>query len=148
MIRRPPRSTLFPYTTLFRSVLDRVGALRVEEGGEDGPAGERPERERAHELRRVLGEAHGDPRAEPRQLAEQVHGLVRRDRAGDTEDQLSAGEAHGFADSPSSLTRYSTLAAAISSSAWLVGFLCLVSTRPGAPRLICRARFAASTTSR
>src|SRR3989454_2980046 len=28
MIRRPPRSTLFPYTTLFRShVLARVGAL-------------------------------------------------------------------------------------------------------------------------
>src|SRR2546425_10976721 len=25
MIRRPPRSTLFPYTTLFRSVLDVVG---------------------------------------------------------------------------------------------------------------------------
>src|SRR2546429_107873 len=24
MIRRPPRSTLFPYTTLFRSVLERV----------------------------------------------------------------------------------------------------------------------------
>src|SRR5258708_14461221 len=24
MIRRPPRSTLFPYTTLFRSVLSRV----------------------------------------------------------------------------------------------------------------------------
>src|SRR5256885_3277808 len=24
MIRRPPRSTLFPYTTLFRSVLDAV----------------------------------------------------------------------------------------------------------------------------
>src|SRR3712207_7381184 len=30
MIRRPPRSTLFPYTTLFRSraVRDRVGARR------------------------------------------------------------------------------------------------------------------------
>src|SRR2546430_3612039 len=27
MIRRPPRSTLFPYTTLFRSV-ERVGAQR------------------------------------------------------------------------------------------------------------------------
>src|SRR3712207_8805224 len=27
MIRRPPRSTLFPYTTLFRSHLPRVGAL-------------------------------------------------------------------------------------------------------------------------
>src|SRR2546430_5872108 len=25
MIRRPPRSTLFPYTTLFRSVASRVG---------------------------------------------------------------------------------------------------------------------------
>src|SRR2546429_983723 len=27
MIRRPPRSTLFPYTTLFRSVLDRGDIL-------------------------------------------------------------------------------------------------------------------------
>src|SRR3712207_7249769 len=27
MIRRPPRSTLFPYTTLFRSGDDRVGLL-------------------------------------------------------------------------------------------------------------------------
>src|SRR5438477_4272693 len=28
MIRRPPRSTLFPYTTLFRSqILDRIGNL-------------------------------------------------------------------------------------------------------------------------
>src|ERR1039457_5432918 len=26
MIRRPPRSTLFPYTTLFRSVAERIGA--------------------------------------------------------------------------------------------------------------------------
>src|SRR3712207_7054241 len=33
MIRRPPRSTLFPYTTLFRSFgdLDRVMAASVEE---------------------------------------------------------------------------------------------------------------------
>src|SRR5438874_4626440 len=28
MIRRPPRSTLFPYTTLFRSDLDRQGRHR------------------------------------------------------------------------------------------------------------------------
>src|SRR3712207_7627011 len=28
MIRRPPRSTLFPYTTLFRSKLTLVGARR------------------------------------------------------------------------------------------------------------------------
>src|SRR3712207_8054236 len=45
MIRRPPRSTLFPYTTLFRSALElraevarRVVALVVEDlGGVDQP---------------------------------------------------------------------------------------------------------------
>src|SRR5258708_39264380 len=30
MIRRPPRSTLFPYTTLFRSTPDRPAAPRLE----------------------------------------------------------------------------------------------------------------------
>src|SRR3712207_8265805 len=36
MIRRPPRSTLFPYTTLFRSVVvDDVGAVDVLTGAED-----------------------------------------------------------------------------------------------------------------
>src|SRR3712207_7128355 len=33
MIRRPPRSTLFPYTTLFRSAADRLQPLRPEEVG-------------------------------------------------------------------------------------------------------------------
>src|SRR2546426_8170523 len=32
MIRRPPRSTLFPYTTLFRSLAHRQGALFVVDG--------------------------------------------------------------------------------------------------------------------
>src|SRR2546428_3854766 len=31
MIRRPPRSTLFPYTTLFRSRIDRHGPLDLPE---------------------------------------------------------------------------------------------------------------------
>src|SRR3989454_5095783 len=41
MIRRPPRSTLFPYTTLFRSIVQLDGNLRplaangVEQGGAD-----------------------------------------------------------------------------------------------------------------
>src|SRR5258708_15138687 len=36
MIRRPPRSTLFPYTTLFRSVLEeRPGSLLVLEVAHD-----------------------------------------------------------------------------------------------------------------
>src|SRR3712207_7350881 len=38
MIRRPPRSTLFPYTTLFRSVGDTP--VHVFEMGEGGPAAE------------------------------------------------------------------------------------------------------------
>src|SRR5690606_42050530 len=33
MIRRPPRSTLFPYTTLFRSVVDLDGVRMDEPGG-------------------------------------------------------------------------------------------------------------------
>src|SRR2546422_8504458 len=32
MIRRPPRSTLFPYTTLFRSVQQRGGRERAGQG--------------------------------------------------------------------------------------------------------------------
>src|SRR5256885_9396397 len=40
MIRRPPRSTLFPYTTLFRSELRDVRAGGEDEGlaGDDGGA--------------------------------------------------------------------------------------------------------------
>src|SRR5256885_13309502 len=42
MIRRPPRSTLFPYTTLFRSGLEGIGEESAEEraelvGARDGP---------------------------------------------------------------------------------------------------------------
>src|SRR4051794_41649971 len=42
MIRRPPRSTLFPYTTLFRSLLDRDN--RSARGRRGGPQ----ERHRRH----------------------------------------------------------------------------------------------------
>src|SRR3712207_9186333 len=54
MIRRPPRSTLFPYTTLFRSARDRRGerrrsrhidadTLALRAGGEDGARDEQRE---------------------------------------------------------------------------------------------------------
>src|SRR2546422_2564708 len=39
MIRRPPRSTLFPYTTLFRSILEAIDEAVVDERalrGENG----------------------------------------------------------------------------------------------------------------
>src|SRR2546430_11976437 len=42
MIRRPPRSTLFPYTTLFRSCRPRQG--RPPPGGGQPRAGRRPDR--------------------------------------------------------------------------------------------------------
>src|SRR5437016_10963429 len=36
MIRRPPRSTLFPYTTLFRSVVHKSSEASLVEGGVAG----------------------------------------------------------------------------------------------------------------
>src|SRR3712207_8546198 len=39
MIRRPPRSTLFPYTTLFRSGLTVATMLKLREDGAPLPAG-------------------------------------------------------------------------------------------------------------
>src|SRR5258705_3014053 len=35
MIRRPPRSTLFPYTTLFRSVFEAIGTFLLDQVFED-----------------------------------------------------------------------------------------------------------------
>src|SRR2546427_7535163 len=58
MIRRPPRSTLFPYTTLFRSrhlpERDQEGESRREGRGSDDrvPRGRYPDVEAAGELRR------------------------------------------------------------------------------------------------
>src|SRR3712207_8228766 len=67
MIRRPPRSTLFPYTTLFRSLeLLRGQALGLEEDG----VGDRDLAEvvqrgaEAHELDLRVGEP--EPAADPR----------------------------------------------------------------------------------
>src|SRR3712207_9233958 len=42
MIRRPPRSTLFPYTTLFRSPVEQTEVARVVAHLELGQAGEEP----------------------------------------------------------------------------------------------------------
>src|SRR3712207_9298495 len=62
MIRRPPRSTLFPYTTLFRSLRRRAVAAQVDEelafhlamrAAEFEAGGMTPERARAEALRRM-----------------------------------------------------------------------------------------------
>src|SRR3712207_8047561 len=69
MIRRPPRSTLFPYTTLFRSPAGR----RVAEARSAGGRGRGPVLPRATRPRRVVGPRGGagrgrrarDPRRGP-----------------------------------------------------------------------------------
>src|SRR2546425_909362 len=65
MIRRPPRSTLFPYTTLFRSLV-------VAQRGRPAagvPPEDRPERsrlpQRAEPSRRAAGEPRGERRGRP-----------------------------------------------------------------------------------
>src|SRR3712207_7137367 len=64
MIRRPPRSTLFPYTTLFRSQLGLVGEHALEVRPREREA--RGLGQRAHPRRAELAQAeHGD-------LAEEV----------------------------------------------------------------------------
>src|SRR3712207_8390160 len=52
MIRRPPRSTLFPYTTLFRSVTRPAVLLLDEPTSALDPVGRRTVREVLVELRR------------------------------------------------------------------------------------------------
>src|SRR5216684_7433568 len=60
MIRRPPRSTLFPYTTLFRSPASarprRTSSARSRRGA--GPAPSRPRRPRDRKSTR-LNSSHG-----------------------------------------------------------------------------------------
>src|SRR3712207_8494735 len=62
MIRRPPRSTLFPYTTLFRSLIERGGAHAAAHAqGEDLDAGlaSDPVRAGHEEAAEVLSPARG-----------------------------------------------------------------------------------------
>src|SRR2546421_3098107 len=58
MIRRPPRSTLFPYTTLFRSALTDSGAARAVPQPNAGAVGHPGELE-LHPRRRLGVISHG-----------------------------------------------------------------------------------------
>src|SRR3712207_7076240 len=79
MIRRPPRSTLFPYTTLFRSA--RGHEHLVEEQRALGPAGEGLAAGVARVVARALGrEERGLARVEVRRGARGRARHVQRDR--------------------------------------------------------------------
>src|SRR3989475_13327858 len=78
MIRRPPRSTLFPYTTLFRSHRCHVGHLVAEAGeGEPGEQGEPGEAQQgSHPLAPGDGldqlvASHARSRSEERRVGEE-----------------------------------------------------------------------------
>src|SRR5688572_31395405 len=63
MIRRPPRSTLFPYTTLFRSHSPRAGGQRPRHPALPGPPDRllpRPHRRCLQEVHRLHAEARSE----------------------------------------------------------------------------------------
>src|SRR3712207_8636806 len=54
MIRRPPRSTLFPYTTLFRSALQEHVAILLRKGHSVAVAEQRPHPTRPKQFTREI----------------------------------------------------------------------------------------------
>src|SRR5256885_14901498 len=82
MIRRPPRSTLFPYTTLFRS--PRVGPAPVDGTPGQHAGGERGGAQDQHEHRDAYGAVdheRDETRGEPGVLATQVLRFLGADRS-------------------------------------------------------------------
>src|SRR2546421_8993307 len=59
MIRRPPRSTLFPYTTLFRSHASQAAAQGCGSLVREGPARSHPRPQGVHREARVTGGRRG-----------------------------------------------------------------------------------------
>src|SRR3712207_8406110 len=76
MIRRPPRSTLFPYTTLFRS-----GPAGGRAGGAPGPGRGRPGPEGGH---------REDRHAQERAVEPAAHDLVRQPRSEEHTSELQS----------------------------------------------------------
>src|SRR6266498_5195770 len=64
MIRRPPRSTLFPYTTLFRSADPPIARRHVDRGG--GPGLPRPRADHGEAPRAGQAQDQGRPDPLPR----------------------------------------------------------------------------------
>src|SRR2546426_4189468 len=105
MIRRPPRSTLFPYTTLFRSPISLYAPAdpelcRVSHGPIGGPAGGTPRNGVATRARlrgRLLGHLHrpGRQRVGPRGAALALASVDRPDRRGPSHSVLALSPAGG-----------------------------------------------------
>src|SRR5688572_33183639 len=74
MIRRPPRSTLFPYTTLFRSHRQRDVSSRLRADGDAQPGSEQP----------WMADEEAEPASGPEEPVEALadHRVVRCRRRG------------------------------------------------------------------
>src|SRR3989442_4826801 len=83
MIRRPPRSTLFPYTTLFRSLVE----LAADQGGRE-VLGDL--RERAQPVREGAFEDHGAETVEPAGRAPERLGRARDPRSEEHTSELQS----------------------------------------------------------
>src|SRR3712207_9528813 len=84
MIRRPPRSTLFPYTTLFRS-RRRDEATPV--GGDEQQLGPGLEREGRHHVRSLVEIGHEADRVAEAAAARKLGGVQRVELAVRRHDQ-------------------------------------------------------------
>src|SRR3712207_7150323 len=84
MIRRPPRSTLFPYTTLFRSLL---GQRRVDPAQRDGDVGHRGRADVG-----AVGVAEEQQRRRPAGLGGEVVGLPVRAGEGEGRSEEHTSE--------------------------------------------------------
>src|SRR2546430_4205547 len=70
MIRRPPRSTLFPYTTLFRSVFGRPKKVAAEQFAAKGPLNGGENQHNDHRCPNIGHQITGQRAEEGRLLAE------------------------------------------------------------------------------
>src|SRR2546422_8157887 len=89
MIRRPPRSTLFPYTTLFRS---RRG---LSAGGRRRPAAPQAELHDAIPRQQVGDPAHGVVATHPREQPRSVARVGGDDSVGDRKS-TRLNSSHGY----------------------------------------------------
>src|SRR3989442_11284649 len=102
MIRRPPRSTLFPYTTLFRSPQEKaepvgpyaMATLRSRGNGSSGSAG----MTRSHRSEEHTSELQSRPHLVCRLLLEKKkkHNECRRDRVVAVRDRRPACHDHVY----------------------------------------------------
>src|SRR2546430_13137257 len=97
MIRRPPRSTLFPYTTLFRSRLRREAQAGVEGEMTPASAAQRPQQRARDDVPLHLAGALPDafdariaPDALQRQLAHEPHAAVNLQRSEEHTSELQS----------------------------------------------------------